>query len=124
MSRPFAPARVNVAVTARFASRRPVERDAVAAGAMPQPLRDAGHGGGRGRDTLGDLEVRHASLEQARGLPAVRERLELGQRAEIAQEAAHLVARPQREDRVGEVVEPGELLDVTIERLASAIMLA
>ena len=42
------------------------------------------------------------SLEQERGLPAVGERLELGQRAEVAEKALHLVARAQREDRVGE----------------------
>ena len=51
-------------------------------------------------------------LEQAHGLPAVRERLELGERAEVAQEAPRLVARPQGEDGVREIVEPGELLDV------------
>ena len=51
-------------------------------------------------------------LEQADGLPAVSERLELGERAEVAQEAPRLVARAKREDGVREVVEPGELLDV------------
>ena len=45
------------------------------------------------------------------------ERLELGERAEVAQEAACFVARPQGEDGVGEVVEPWELLDVTGECL-------
>jgi len=41
----------------------------------------------------------------------VGERLELGQRAEVAQEAPHLVAVAEREQRVGEVVEPGRRLD-------------
>ena len=94
---------------------RPVERDPVAAGAVPQPLRDARHRGGARRHAFGDLDVRDVLLEQLRRLPPVRERFELGERAEIAQEAARLVARAQGQHRVGQVVEPGNLLDVAFE---------
>ena len=75
---------------------RAVEREPVAAGAVPQPL---GHARDRRRarlHALGDLEVRRPSLDQARDLPAVRERLELAERAEVAQEALRLVARAKR----------------------------
>ena len=40
----------------------------------------------------------------------MREGIELGQRAEVAEEALRLVARAQRDDRVCEVVEAGDRL--------------
>ena len=43
-------------------------------------------------------------LEEQRRLPAVRERLELGQRAEIPEEALRLVPCPERDDRVRQVL--------------------
>ena len=70
-----------------------IESEPVAAGPVPQPLSDARHRGGARRNALGDLEVRDVLLEQLRRLPPVRERLQLGERAEVAQEAAGLVAR-------------------------------
>ena len=88
---------------------------AVAAGAVAEPLGDPRHGGRARRDAARDLDVRHVLLEQLGGLPPMCERLQLGQRAEVAEEAASLVARPQRQDGVGQIVEPGELLHVAIE---------
>ena len=88
-------------VTARASALR-VEDEAVAARSVPQPLRDAGHRRRRGRHALGDLEVGHPLLEQEHGLPPVRQRLQLGQRAEVAQEPPRLVARPQEQDGVGQ----------------------
>ena len=90
---------------------RSLEDEAVAARSVPQPLGDAGHGRCRGRHTLGDLEVRHPLLEQQRRLPPVRQRLQLGQRAEVAQEPPRLVARSQKQHGVGQCVQPGDGLD-------------
>jgi len=60
---------------------------------------------------LRDLEIRAAGVDEPRDLPAVRERLELAERAEISQEAACLVARAQRQHGVREVVQPVDVLD-------------
>jgi hypothetical protein len=51
-------------------------------------------------------------VEQADDLPPVDERLQLAERAEVAQEAPELVAVPRGEKGVGEVVETGDLLDL------------
>ncbi len=56
---------------------------------------------------LGDLGVGHALVEQAGGVPPVGEHFELVQRADVAQERGHLVARAQAEQRVAEVVDFG-----------------
>ena len=71
-----------------------------------------------GDDALGDLEVRHLLLQQANDLPAVRQRLQLGDGAEVAEEAFRVVAIAQDEEGVGEIVEAGELLD----RLARGLL--
>jgi hypothetical protein len=63
---------------------RAVEREPVAPRAVAQPLGDAGDGGGAGVHTLGDLEIRMPFVEQADDLPAVGERLELAEGAEVA----------------------------------------
>ena len=84
---------------------------AIATGSVTEPLRDARDGRRRGRHPLGDLDVRNALVEEQDGLPAVRERLELGQRAQVAEEALGLVLRPDGEDRVRELVEPRDRLD-------------
>jgi phosphoribosylformimino-5-aminoimidazole carboxamide ribotide isomerase len=66
---------------------------------------------------LGDLEIGKALVEQPDDLPSVRERLQLAERAEVAQEPSELVTRAEREERVGEVVETGSVLDVMSRRL-------
>src|SRR4029079_8742150 len=91
---------------------RALERERVAAGAVAEPLRDAGDGRRARVHTLGDLEVREALVEQADDLPAVRERLQLAERAEVSEEPLELLAIAQRERRVSELVQPGDLLDV------------
>ena len=53
----------------------------------------------------------HALLEQEGRLPPVRQRLELGQRAEVAEEAPRLVARAQERTASASVVETGDGLD-------------
>ena len=101
MSRPFSPALVKALIPLH-----PGEREPVPARPVPQPLRHTRHGRGGGGDALGDLDVRHALLEQADGLPAVCEGLELAARAEVAEEALRLVRRAKRADRDGEIVDP------------------
>ena len=113
VSRPFSPARVNGAHRRAFRLTRS-SATPVAAGPVLEPLRDARHRRGGGGHALGDLEVGHALVEQQDRLPAVRQRLELGQRAEVAQEALHLVGGAQRQDRRRELVEPGDRLDVVV----------
>ena len=61
---------------------------------------------------LCDLQVRQPLVEQADDLPAVDERLQLAQGAEVAQKASELVAVPRGEKGLGEVVETGDLLDL------------
>src|SRR5581483_4405255 len=51
-----------------------------------------------------DLEVGQPLVQQLRHLPAVRHRVELRQRAEVPQEALHLLARPERGDRREEIL--------------------
>ena len=63
-------------------------------------------------------------LEQLRRLPPVGESLELGERAEVAQEAAGLVAVAQGQHGVREVVEPRKLLHVAAGLKSHAFMLA
>ena len=108
--RPFSPARVKAALTAPPPAAGAVERDPVPPGPVAEPLGDARHRGGRRRDPLGDLDVRQALLEQQGGLPTMGERLELRQRAEVAEEALCLVLRAQRDDCVREIVEAGDRL--------------
>jgi hypothetical protein len=68
-------------------------------------VRDARDRGGGGADAARDLGVRHAAVDEARGGEAVRERLELADRAEVAQEREHLVAVPEAQERVGDGLE-------------------
>ena len=73
---------------------------------------------------VSDLEVGHTLLEQLDDLPAMRERLQLTEGAEVAQEAPELVAVAQRAQRVGELVEAGDLLDVMSGSFAVVLMRA
>src|SRR5581483_8430921 len=88
---------------------RSAEREPVAPRAVAQPLGDAGDGCGARVNPPGDLQIRERLVEEANDLPAVRERLELAERAEVAQEAGELVPIAEREDRVRELVQPGDL---------------
>src|SRR5439155_23821332 len=57
----------------------------------------------RGARPAGDLEVRQSLVQELRDLPAVRHRVQLRPRAEVAEEALHLVRLPERGDRPEEL---------------------
>ena len=112
VSRPFSPARSTA--SGHLALPTPggaLERQLVAAGPVAQPV---GHSGDRSRARVhgvGDVEVGTSVVDQPRDLPTVGERLELAERAQVAKESPRLVAVAQDEQRVGEFVEAGDLLD-------------
>jgi len=62
-------------------------------------------------DLLGDVEIGGTGVHEARDLPPVRQRLELPQRAQVAEEPLRLVAVAKDEQRVRELVEAGDVLD-------------
>src|SRR5712691_2362439 len=88
-----------------------LERDAIPTRSVLQPLGHARHRRCGRRHAAGDLEIRNALGHEPRRLPAVGQRLELGQRAEITQKQLHLVLCAQSSERGGQLVEAADRLD-------------
>src|SRR5207245_10187213 len=68
----------------------PVQEQPVAAGSEPPPGIDARDGGSAGARALRDVGVVDPLVEKLGDLPAVRERMELRDRAEVPKEALGL----------------------------------
>ena len=84
---------------------------------MPDPLGDAGDRGGRGAQAAGDLRVGDTGVDEPGDLQPLRERAELVERADVAQEGEHGLAVVDRDERVGELLYGGRAPVVGIGRL-------
>src|SRR5439155_17408830 len=80
-----------------------IQSQPVAALAVAEPVRDPRHRRRRGARLPRHLVVRQPLVQQLRCLPAMRHRLDLGERAQIPEEALRLLARPKAEDRLEEI---------------------
>jgi hypothetical protein len=80
---------------------------------------DARHRCGAGGDELRHFKIGKVLIKEHHDSPSVRERFELCDGAQIAQEATVLDLRPKREQRVGQLVEPIDFLDALCRRGAA-----
>ena len=88
---------------ARVPASPPVEHQPIAALAVAQPVRHPRHGRRRRARSPAHLVIRQPTVDQLRRLPAVRHRLQLRERAQIAQEPLRLVDASERDDRLQEI---------------------